>query len=105
MAERERLLGILRENQCATDAAIEKIVDVLLANKAKGLLCKENGSPKKIIKWELDTGFADCKQCGEIEVDANTTEDEIDAIVKEETFNHLQWCWWDKDDEENIDEE
>ena len=48
----------------------------------------------KRIKWYLDTGFGrNCRYEGEIEIEDNATEDEIEAEVKEEAFNCISWGW------------
>ena len=47
----------------------------------------------KEIKWILNTGFAGCEHKGIVKVEDDATEDEIDDIVKEEAFRHINWCW------------
>lgn len=53
-----------------------------------------------LIKWCLETGFAGCTHEGEIDVDDNATDEEIEEIVKEEAFNCIE-LGWSKDKESN----
>lgn len=39
------------------------------------------------IKWYINTGFAQCKFEGEIEVNDNATDEEIEEIVAEEALS------------------
>lgn len=41
----------------------------------------------------LETGFAGCTHEGEIDVDDNATDEEIEEIVKEEAFNYIELGW------------
>lgn len=47
----------------------------------------------RLIKWHLSTGTQGCDREGEIEVEDNATDDEIDADVREEVFGFVEWCW------------
>lgn len=47
----------------------------------------------KTIKWRCETGFAGCVHTGEVEVDDNASEAEIDDYVREEIFNLIEWSW------------
>jgi len=54
----------------------------------------------KTIEWHLETGMQGGDRSGEIEVDDDATEDEIDQMVREEVFNFVSWNWWEKEVEE-----
>lgn len=45
------------------------------------------------IKWTLDVGFVGCVHEGEIEVEDDATEDDIEEEVKEEAYNFLNLSW------------
>lgn len=47
----------------------------------------------KIVEWHTETGMQGADWDGEVEVEDNATEDEIDAIVREEVFNIVSWSW------------
>lgn len=47
----------------------------------------------KTIKWCLHTGFAGVKHEGEFEVDDDTTDEEINKMVREEAFNYIDLGW------------
>ena len=51
----------------------------------------------KTIEWWLETGKQGGDESGEIEVEDNTTEEEIDLLVREEVFNIVSWGWGVKD--------
>lgn len=51
-----------------------------------------------LIKWICERGVANDILRGEIEVDDNATDDEIEEIVREEVFNYISWSW-EKDGE------
>lgn len=51
-----------------------------------------------LIEWSVETGFAGETYKGEIEVDDNATDEEIDELVREEVFNVIEWGWERKDD-------
>jgi hypothetical protein len=46
-----------------------------------------------IIKWNLDTGVVGCDRSDEIEMEDDATDDEIEAAVREEVFNYIEWGW------------
>jgi hypothetical protein len=50
----------------------------------------------RIIKWWLETGKQGGAESGEIEVEDNATEKEIDLLVREEVFNIVSWGWSDE---------
>lgn len=45
------------------------------------------------IKWSLHTGYAGCTHTGEIEVEDDATEEEIDEAVREDAWNYLDLFW------------
>lgn len=47
----------------------------------------------RIIKWWSGAGMVGSDREGEVEVEDDATEKEIDAIVREEVFNHFEWGW------------
>ena len=50
----------------------------------------------KNIKWTLDVGFGNaCLHQGEIEINDETSEDEIEKMVKDEVYSCLDW-WWEE---------
>ncbi len=51
----------------------------------------------RAIEWWLETGKQGGDESGEIEVEDNATEEEIDALVREEVFNIVSWGWSEKD--------
>ena len=50
----------------------------------------------KKIKWVCETGFAACRHEGEIDVDDNATEEEIDEMVLDDICNYVNWTWWEE---------
>lgn len=46
-----------------------------------------------LIKWALETGFAGGIHEGEIEVDDNASDEEIEELVRNEAFNEIDWSW------------
>ena len=48
------------------------------------------------IKWRCETGFAGCAHEGEIEVDDDTEESEINEMVLEDIGNYVTWTWWEE---------
>ncbi len=50
----------------------------------------------KDIYWYLHTGFSGCTHSGVIKVPDAATDDEIEAIAKDEAFNNISWGWSDK---------
>jgi len=53
----------------------------------------------RTIEWHLETGFVGGDREGEVEVEDNATEQEIDAIIREEVFNFISWGWTEKSPE------
>lgn len=47
----------------------------------------------RTIQWHLSTGQQGCDRSGEIEVEDNATESEIDQLVREEVYNFVEWGW------------
>lgn len=47
----------------------------------------------RTIKWHLDIGLANGDREDEVEVEDNATDEQIDAIVREEVFNFIEWSW------------
>jgi hypothetical protein len=47
----------------------------------------------KTVKWWLDIGFANAARSGKVEVDDESTEAEIDDIIREEVHNYIEWGW------------
>lgn len=47
----------------------------------------------KTIKWWLHTGYVGAEHNGEIVVEDDATDEEIDEAVKEDMFNYLDWGW------------
>lgn len=47
----------------------------------------------KTVEWHIETGMQGADWDGEVEVDDTATEEEIDAIVREEVFNIVSWSW------------
>lgn len=47
----------------------------------------------KIVEWNLETSQRGAEWSGEIEVDDDATDAEIDSIVREEVFNIVSWGW------------
>ena len=47
------------------------------------------------ITWTLDTGFSGAKHEGELEVEDETTDDEIEELVRAEVDDCLDW-WWEE---------
>lgn len=47
----------------------------------------------RIIKWASENGMQGCDREGEIEVEDNATEAEINEMVHEEVFNYFSWGW------------
>jgi hypothetical protein len=50
----------------------------------------------RIISWHLETGIVGGDREGEIEVDHDTTDDEIEVAVKEDMWNFLSLTWREK---------
>jgi hypothetical protein len=51
----------------------------------------------RIIEWHLETGQQGGERAGEIAVEDKTTNEEIDALVREEVFNFISWGWEEKE--------
>lgn len=49
----------------------------------------------RTIEWSLETGQQGGDWDGEIEVEDNATDAEIDVLVREEVFNIISWGWTD----------
>ena len=49
------------------------------------------------ISWNLETSQQGADWSGEIEVEDDATEDEIDDLVREEIFNIISWGWTEKE--------
>lgn len=47
----------------------------------------------KTIEWTLETGMQGADRSDTIEVDDDATDEEIDALVREEVFNYVSWGW------------
>lgn len=45
------------------------------------------------IKWHVSLGFAGADRHGEVDVDDDCTEEEINEIVRGEMSNFLEWGW------------
>ena len=45
------------------------------------------------IKWLCETGYAGCNHEGEIEVDDDATDKEIDEAVLNDVCNYVNWSW------------
>jgi hypothetical protein len=45
------------------------------------------------IKWLMNNGLCGCDQSGEIEVDDDTSDDDIEAAVKEDMWNVVSLNW------------
>lgn len=50
----------------------------------------------RVIQWHFETGTQGSDRSGEIEVDDNSTDEEIEAEVREEVFNFVSWGWTEK---------
>lgn len=50
----------------------------------------------RTIEWNLETGLQGADWSGEIEVEDNATDEQIDAMVREEVFNIISWGWTEK---------
>lgn len=47
----------------------------------------------KTVKWVLETGYRGCEHEGEIQVDDDATEDDIEELVKEEAYGYVDLMW------------
>lgn len=50
----------------------------------------------RTIYWHLDVGYPQVDVSGEVEVDDNATEDEIEAVVKEDMWNVVSLSFSDE---------
>jgi hypothetical protein len=50
----------------------------------------------RTIVWNLETSMQGANWDGEIEVEDDATDQEIDEMVREEVFNIISWGWSDK---------
>lgn len=46
-----------------------------------------------IVNWYLEIGMQGCDRSGEVEVDDDATDADIEAAVREEVFNFISWGW------------
>jgi hypothetical protein len=51
----------------------------------------------RIIKWVVETSMQGAMWSGEIEVEDDATEEEIDGMVREEMYNIVSWGWTEKE--------
>lgn len=51
----------------------------------------------RTIEWSLETSQQGADWSGEIEVEDDATNDEIDQLVREEVFNIISWGWTEKE--------
>jgi hypothetical protein len=51
----------------------------------------------RIIEWNLETSMQGADWSGEIEVDDDATDTQIDELVREEVFNIVSWGWTEKE--------
>ena len=49
------------------------------------------------IKWLCETGYAGCNHEGEIEVDDDATDKEINEAVLNDVCNYVNWSWWEEE--------
>lgn len=54
----------------------------------------------RIIEWHLETGFVGGIRKGEIEVDDDADDEEIDELVQDEALNRISWGWTEKPKDE-----
>ncbi|HSC57534.1 MAG TPA: hypothetical protein VLC51_10040 [Nitrospira sp.] len=47
----------------------------------------------KTIYWNLTIGYPTADRDGEFEVEDDTTDEEIEAMVREEANNFIEWSW------------
>lgn len=52
-----------------------------------------------IIEWRMETGYVGAEHSGEIEIDDDATEEEIEEIVMDAVLDCISWDW------ERVDEE
>jgi hypothetical protein len=47
------------------------------------------------IKWSVSMSLVGCRRSGEIEVEADCSDKEIDDMVREEVMQQIEWGWDD----------
>lgn len=52
----------------------------------------------KTIEWHIETGMQGAEWNGEVEIEDDATDEEIEETVRQEVFNIVSWNWWRKDD-------
>jgi hypothetical protein len=57
---------------------------------------ESGGASMKTVEWHLTIGLQGCDRSGEIEVEDDATDEQIDAVVREEVFNFVEWGWEEK---------
>lgn len=45
------------------------------------------------VLWHVEMGLQGCEMTGECEVDDDATDEEIEAVVREDVFNFVSWTW------------
>jgi hypothetical protein len=46
-----------------------------------------------IVKWHLSTGLSGCDREGEVEIEDDATDDDIEDAVREDMWNFLSLTW------------
>ena len=54
------------------------------------------------VKWHLSIGLAGCKRTDVVEIadGDDLTDEDIDEIVKDIVFNHIEWGWAEAGDDD-----
>jgi hypothetical protein len=52
----------------------------------------------KIVEWNIETSMQGADWSGSFTVEDDATNDDIDALVREEVFNIVSWGWSFKED-------
>lgn len=47
----------------------------------------------KVVKWRMSIGYPGAERTGEVQVPEDATEKEIEAEVREDAFNFLEFSW------------
>lgn len=47
----------------------------------------------RLIKWRMSIGYANADRTGEVEVEDDATDEQIDAAVREDADNFLDISW------------
>lgn len=47
----------------------------------------------RLIKWRMSIGFPAADRIGEVEVDDDATDEQIDDMVREDATNFLEISW------------